>query len=180
MNFDKVISWADREKLLLEISPINQCIIAIDGEDGVGKTTYLAPFLKEKLGANVFNIDENLNKEMGGCLDHINYSQVKRDLNCIPKGPIIIEGVALLDVLNRIGVKPDFIIYACNRSWFNEWESYEDDKLTLEQIIDDVKRKILIVSSSCQLTEFRKEVYQYTFQFNPFKNADKIVLMNHK
>ena len=90
-------------------------VVAIDGRDGVGKTTlgrYLAWFF------NVSLIETDLFLLRGrGQLDY-RYDEVARLINARLEKPrpVIVEGVAVLQLLMRINLAPDFLIYVHNPS----------------------------------------------------------------
>lgn len=88
-------------------------IITIDGRDGVGKTTlgrYLAWYF------NVSLIETDL--YLIPALDHYIYldDQINRIIERRVSAPlpVIVEGVAILEIMKRINRTPHFRIYATN------------------------------------------------------------------
>ena len=88
-------------------------IITIDGRDGVGKTTlgrYLAWYF------NVSLIETDL--YLIPALDHFIYldDQINRiiERRVTSPLPVIVEGVAILEMMKRINRAPDFRIYVTN------------------------------------------------------------------
>ena len=94
-----------------------------------------------------------------------------------PKNPIIIEGIMLLDVLEKAGVNQDYLIYACSTMWFDDWTSeygnhYE--RGTLEEIIKHEESKIKVINVEYEMKGMRKEIYTYKYRQEPFSKADVI------
>jgi uridine kinase len=88
-------------------------IITIDGRDGVGKTTlgrYLAWYF------NVSLIETDL--YLIPALDHFIYldDQINRiiERRVTAPLPVIVEGVAILELMKRISRTPDFRLYVTN------------------------------------------------------------------
>ena len=85
-------------------------LIAIDGPDGVGKSS-LASWLAWQLGAPAIYLDLYMIRDSdplrwrGELLPLI----VTRLL--AHAGPLIVEGILVLDALAQIGQKPDFLVY---------------------------------------------------------------------
>lgn len=86
-------------------------VLAIDGMDGSGKS-WLAERLAASIHAAHLNLDEFLNQKRGGFLDHLRYDELAAAVNrARDGGAVIIEGVCVLEVLQRLGVKPSVHIY---------------------------------------------------------------------
>ena len=85
-------------------------LIAIDGADGVGKSS-LASWLAWQLGAPAIYLDLFVIKDSKPlrwrgellCLVHARL--------VVHAGPLIVEGILVLDALAQIGRKPDFLVY---------------------------------------------------------------------
>jgi hypothetical protein len=85
-------------------------LIAVDGTDGVGKSS-LASWLAWQLGAPAIYLDLYVIKDSKPlrwrgellCLVHARL--------VVHAGPLIVEGILLLDALAQIGRKPDFLVY---------------------------------------------------------------------
>lgn len=78
-------------------------IIAIDGDLGGGKTR-LANTLSEKMQIPILHLDDFLIPRTGRFLDSINYLDLEEGIRKAGFR-VIIEGICLLDVLERIDVK---------------------------------------------------------------------------
>jgi uridine kinase len=86
-------------------------LIAIDGADGVGKSS-LASWLAWQLGAAAIHLDLYLVRDS----DPLRWRS--DDLQRILKtrrveqaSPLVVEGILILDALSKIGRKPDFLVY---------------------------------------------------------------------
>jgi uridine kinase len=99
------------EALQKELGPNRKpLLIAIDGADGVGKSS-LASWLAWQLGMPALHLDLYLIKDSNplgwraGELDLLIRSRV--DIG----RPIIVEGILILDALDQISRRPDFLVY---------------------------------------------------------------------
>ena len=88
-------------------------LVAIDGRDGCGKTT-LGRFLAWHYNVTLIETDLFLYE---GCESPTYYEeQLKRIINkrlSIPR-PVIVEGIAVLKLLEGLNVDPDFLIFIEN------------------------------------------------------------------
>jgi len=86
-------------------------VLAIDGFDGSGKT-YLAERLAASMNATHLKLDDLLNEKGSGFLDHLRYDELATAVDrARQKGAVIIEGVCVQEVLERLRVKPSVHIY---------------------------------------------------------------------
>ena len=107
----------DHKKLITELKgeiyPWRKYLIAIDGITGSGKSG-LARYLAWKLDMPTVETDMLRNKnaiqpsyrlaELG------NLIQERHELG----RPVIVEGIFILDTLNKLGIEPDYVIYVKN------------------------------------------------------------------
>lgn len=87
-------------------------IFAIDGHHGVGKST-VAQQIATLLRIRVIHVDDFLVPGQGGFVDFIRYSELSTALRT---RPVVVEGVCLLAVAERLGIAPDVHIYVEGRS----------------------------------------------------------------
>ncbi len=97
-----------REKLGPDRKPL---LIAIDGADGVGKSS-LASWLAWQLGMPTVHVDLFLVRGSSGPyrwrideIEHVIASRIDH------RRPIIVEGIFILDVLEQISRRPDFMVF---------------------------------------------------------------------
>lgn len=84
-------------------------IIGIDGALGSGKTT-LAQHLSEELQCQSLHLDAYLQKGQGSFICSIRYDELQ-DAIALKKRPFILEGLCLLAILERLSLRPDFLVY---------------------------------------------------------------------
>jgi hypothetical protein len=86
-------------------------LIAVDGADGIGKSS-LASWLAWQLGAPAIHLDFYLvrgSDPLDGAATSCSASSGRDSLST--RGPLIVEGILMLDALDSIGRKPDFLVY---------------------------------------------------------------------
>ena len=83
-------------------------IVSIDGWSGSGKTT-LAKYLASRLKLKRYELDKYVHRERGGFLQYFDYSRLATALDSVPtrSAPVLIDGVCVLEVLRRLGLRPD-------------------------------------------------------------------------
>jgi hypothetical protein len=82
-------------------------LIAIDGYPGAGKST-VAREVAARLGVQCVHLDDFLLRNRGSFLKCLKYAELAASLH---SRPLVVEGVCLLAVLDRIGVIPDVVVY---------------------------------------------------------------------
>jgi uridine kinase len=113
-------------------------LTGVDGIDGSGKS-WLASQLSKELAWLHINLDNYLDKNLGRYVNHVHYDAVRRELDKA-KEPIIIEGVCLLAVLERLQRRLDTFIYVKRVSHYGSWRD-EDDCSVSEDIEEFMNRK---------------------------------------
>jgi hypothetical protein len=99
------------QKLAPLLANLPPKVVAVDGRSGAGKTT-LARFLSWYFNSSLVELDLFLAE--GGLVRR------EADVERIVKFrlglhlPVIVEGLLILDVLDSIGVKPDYTLYVRN------------------------------------------------------------------
>ena len=100
-----------REPDTVDVTRLRSCrIIGIDGDNGAGKST-LANELSQRIGGSVISVDDFLLGNGDAYLSQLNMPNISKAIEAAEE-PIIVEGMLLLDVLDRIGLTPDFMIFA--------------------------------------------------------------------
>lgn len=121
-----MIEFDDSKKLALEVqSSSPHGLVAVDGFSGSGKTTF-AKRLAALLTWEVIHLDCFLNPQKGGFIQHLRYEDLGPKLLV---RPMIVEGVMMLDVLQRLNIASDVFIYVkrigrLHGSWQDEDECY--------------------------------------------------------
>lgn len=178
---------SDIQEIITEITTLHPKIIGVDGEDGQGKSTYLAPQIASSVSGAVIHCDDYLIKKAGSY--KLRLSELGHDIawNTKNKYPLIIEGVMLLKVLSELNIKPSYHVYATS-ILISEWEEYgEYYNKNLEEIIkhdEELMDKIEKVVNPKRRTKpkvdgFRKEMYEYAYNYRPFEIANYVYVSNH-
>lgn len=170
------------ENIIIEtIKETTPEIVGIDGLDGVGKTTLAKEI--EKLLYRRVSLDDYLNKKSDGYFSFLDFERLRKDL--LSGGKFVIEGVILQKVINALGIKVNYLIYATDSVWLDNWsDEYEGKylKTTLEDIISDeeeaVNRLNQVIdpgSKNYEMKGLRREIYEYSFEHRPWLMADIII-----
>ncbi|MDO8569834.1 MAG: hypothetical protein Q7R89_03655 [bacterium] len=176
-----------KQQILDELVKLKPSIIAIDGEDGVGKTTNISPMVASALNASAFSTDDYLDKKKDGYVTFVDYEKLKQEIIKVKKSrPIIIEGMMTLLILEKLELIPDYFIYVCSQMWYDEWLGDNGNySKSFEEIVSETEKRVSIVNevitptSKWTLRGFRKEVYQYTYDRRPFEKAQAVLIVSH-
>lgn len=143
-------------------------LIAIDGNTGAGKSK-LARSLGKRLSTPVIHLDDLLRKRQGTYLRALRLSRLRtliaRSLS------IIVEGVCLLKALDRLRLKPDFIIYVrrVNRGrWLDEDELVPVNEL--EAHLAGLRGEVRMFGGSGDLG-ISEEIIRYHSEYRPHAKA---------
>lgn len=183
INFMEIES---KQQILDELVKLKPSIIAIDGEDGVGKTTIISSMIALALNASTFSTDDYLDKKKDGYVAFVDYEKLKQEITQVGKPrPVIIEGMMTLLVLEKLELTPDYFIYVCSQMWYDEWLGDNGNySKSFEEVVSEIEKRVSIVNkvvnpiSKWTLRGFRKEVYRYTYDQNPFEKARAVLIMN--
>jgi hypothetical protein len=160
-------------------------LIGIDGFDGSGKT-FLAGRLAKTLSARHINLDDFLNDNESGFLNHLRYEELQAAANeALAAGRVIVEGDCLRAVLGRIGLAADSHVYVKQVSADGSW--HRADFLNLA---DSVEETLAIEQESAErfeecrgnivepgknlITGLRRDLITYHFHYRPHECADLI------
>jgi len=173
----------DVQSILDAIGKKKPKILGIDGIDGVGKTA-IAVKLDLEFGYVRVSLDDHLEKNQKGYFNFIDYKKLKSKIELCKGKFLVIEGVLLQKVLNKIGVKPNFMIYMSNIVWVYDWlEDFQGKYygLKLEEIIDEVEKGVNKLNEATtpdakpyKMSGFRREIYEYTYAYLPWEKADLV------
>jgi hypothetical protein len=163
-------------------------VLGIDGKDGTGKTT-LAKHLAESIGASVISLDEFIEKNKDAYVSVLRVPHLKRAIAEV-SGPVIIEGVCLLDALKRMAIPLSRLVYVKRISSYGVWcdeevcdppedvEAYlakqrEDNRLFAE-LEAHLEGSEGAATEDAQLTGLRTELIRYHAKYRPVHQADYV------
>jgi hypothetical protein len=156
-------------------------IISVDGWDGSGKTT-LATDLAAHLSFAHYELDAYLHREQGGFLEHLDYARLATALRTRAPAtqPPLVEGICVLQVLDRLDLRSDIKIYVRRISASGIWHDglRIDPSKTVEQVIADDRRaaELWAEIDGEQFVRGHEplawEVIRYHYAYTPHETAD--------
>jgi len=152
---------------LKNISFDSKSIVSIDGVDGVGKTTLSSKIAQELCISNI-ELDDFVQKNQNGYINHIDYDRLLKKI--ITDKPVVVEGICVLEILNRIQIKPDVSIYikVVDRYGFcNGQIKYCPPAKSADEVINERKSKGFSVG-------YEEDVIRYHYSFKPHEKSDYI------
>lgn len=159
----------------------NSYVITIDGWDYTGKST-LAKRLAEELNLCVIELDQFLNKNQGGYVQHIQYERLRNAFAHASHPRVLVEGICILKVLQRLRISPNIQVYMKKLSAEETWHPglTLDPGKNAEQVIEEDKslRKQIAVRRGNPGTEatglevLEYEIIRYHYTFKPHETAD--------
>lgn len=173
----KVFQISEIQTLADEIKNLNKKITVIDGEDGLGKSTVIAPIIAEACQAHIVHLDDYLIKKQGTY--KLKLDKLLTDINDkIKTEAVVIEGIMPIRILEKINITPDIYVYvegsSARMNWGKEYGYYLGK--TLNEIFDYVESQMQRITPSSKLNTFRKGLIEYHYNYRPFESADyKIV-----
>lgn len=94
------------------VSVLPDPLVAIDGVDGVGKTT-LAKKLSATLGWPTVDLDDHIGPNGRTYADQVLFADLAE---AIRPRPVILSGIHMLEVLDRVGARADFLVHVVRLS----------------------------------------------------------------
>jgi tRNA A37 threonylcarbamoyladenosine biosynthesis protein TsaE len=115
-------------------------IVSIDGWSGSGKTT-LARDLADRLSLRRCELDEYVHEQRGGFLEHLDYPRLSTALANVrtASAPVLVDGICVLEVLERLGLRSDLKVYVRKISASGIWHDglNLDPSRTAEEVIEE-------------------------------------------
>ncbi|MGH7792806.1 MAG: hypothetical protein ACREOB_10890 [Thermodesulfobacteriota bacterium] len=165
--------------------------IAIDGRDGVGKTT-VAGALQKAIGGTVISLDDFVPNNCGGYVPYLKTVELRAALETSSR-PHIVEGVCVLAALQRVSYEPNVLIYIKRLANYGYWhdENTCDPTEPVEELIARLNAEIasfarldaelsgepLLEGEKPRLTPLREEIIRYHALYRPSRRATIIFLM---
>jgi len=109
-------------------------IIGIDGMNGSGKTC-----VARKLSFPHVNVDDFLVRNEGSFLRNVKYGELETHIQVLRarNTPVIVEGVCLLDVLDRLHLRADCLIYIKRIGASGTWHDQDICEIATEQELNE-------------------------------------------
>jgi hypothetical protein len=164
------------EEVLAVLSAKGAKRIGVDGTDGAGKSD-LATRISAALRIPHLDLDDVLEKNQGGFINHIKYGELRR---AAPEAGFVISGVCLLDVLERAEIAIEALVYVKMYHlgyWSDEREL--DVMEPLEQFLV-AERVVLSQIENRPVTDFGlgEEIIKYHYHRRPFNRSDVVFRRN--
>lgn len=123
---------------LFEKLRTEQCnIIGVDGTNGARKTT-VAGALAMELDLPLISLDNYLQKNQGGFVEHLQYDELLNDIK--EHRNFIVEGVCLLQALEKVNTQLDILLYV-KRYHHGLWADERELCVPLEQVEEFLKEE---------------------------------------
>ncbi len=165
-------------------------VVGIDGADGSGKT-FLATEIGTVLNLSVLSVDDFVEKERGNYVKHIHQAELEAALGGTATG-VIVEGVCLLDVLDRLRFSADCLIYVkrCDADgfWYEDGD-YDDPSRSADVVLARLSQQLAAMADlTCPFhnepgdpfagsaTPLREEIIRYHYRARPHERADFVYL----
>jgi cytidylate kinase len=167
------------EKVCLEglieiVSSSENQIIAIDGVANSGKST-LASKILETLAIDGFDLDDIRDLSKSSYLKQLDYEIISQKITDRKK-TIVVHGLFMRQVLERIKIKADVYIYVKRMSKSGYWADmeYSYDTPTEKKISQLESNLSLINKKTVSLGESSRDVFYYHDKYKPHLNTDYI------
>ena len=162
-------------------------VISIDGVNGSGKS-YLSSFLSKKNGYSYIDIDgDYLIPNKGKYIDFIRYNELKGKIAALLTGDktIVVDGICILKVLNKIGFNSDIKIYV-KKLRLGRWRDGNlfDYRRNIADVLSEKRASLeefenvsaCIEGRSPEINDSEEdmfhEIIRYHFEYEPDINAD--------
>jgi hypothetical protein len=178
------------ELIRTSYTPALSGTIAIDGRDGVGKTS-LAIVLQNRIGGTLVSLDDFLMENRGGYVPNLKTGKLKAILATAIR-PIVIEGVCMLSALERVGHENNLLIYVKRLVGGYYWVDEEmcDPEEPVDELISrraqearsfaqldaELSGELLPEHDEPGLTPLREEIIRYHARYRPSRHAEIIFL----
>jgi hypothetical protein len=154
-------------------------LIAIDGFDGCGKTM-LARTLRDHLACQLIEIDDFLNRNEVGYVEHLRYEDLKVVLaeGISNDHLVVIEGICILEVLARLAAVSDVHIYVKRVRLFGSTVYWSDR----EACDSPFQPEEYLRQSWEEVKEFRGMMGEPVEDSNPLSDSTErdLVMYHHK
>jgi len=159
--------------------------VAIDGSDGVGKTT-LATDLQAIIGGTVVSLDDFVVENQGGYVPYLKTKELSGEL-ANGRRPLIVEGICVLAALERVVVQSNVLVYVKRVDEEGYWYDEEtcDPSEPVDELIARLAQEVAALDrfhreqsgeppleeDAPKLTPLREEIIRYHATYRPSSRA---------
>jgi len=162
---------AEKNQIIKRIR-VEKCkLVGLDGSPGAGKKTF-ARSLANIFSGNLIQFDKYLsNVSAGKYYDILNLDELKIDIENGLKSQniIFVVGICLQEILGKINVVPDLIIYVRNKH-LKFWTNMDIDKTKLDVIINTIEMN----SNKVEREDLESTNAKYHHYFSPVTRSDLV------
>jgi len=178
-------SYADLEAAIPDAIDQGTYLIAVDGMDGVGKTT-LSKKLGAALSARVVHLDDFIQQnEEGLYVKFIELEPLGQAIMRVTSSApcVIVEGVCVLAVLDQLGVLPGFHVYVKELKFGRLWQHKDklygsaatlDEKLAQEDELNQKFAELEPEVEGLAPDNLRRDLIRYHWRYRPDEHANVV------
>lgn len=168
------------EQVVDALRSLGAICIGVDGSDGVGKTT-LSKTIATRMEFPVLSLDDYLVPKQGGFLEFLQYDRLRDAISTAPC--LVIEGVCLLQALERVQVQIDALVYV-KRYHLGCWADERELSLTepLEGFLARERKLVSLIrgdDAADQCLGVTEEIIRYHHAKSPQNSAQIIYRVTH-
>jgi len=131
-----------------------------------------------------------LSRNKGDYLEFINFGKLDSILSINRHKKLVIEGVLLQKVLQKLDTHADYTIYIANSIWARDWFTGDEGKycnMQLDEIVKQIENEITRVKQLVELNAtpyvlsgFEKKLVEYSFEYKPWDIANIVLRLDYE
>lgn len=169
------MQYYKRDKIINIIKDNKFNIVAVDGYTSFGKSK-LASYIAKETDSKIIHLDKFLTKNKKDYLQAVDLKKLAEEIYHNKK--IVLEGVFMYKILEKIELKPDLFIFCTNEDFITEWKYYIDSEKSFNFLIKERVNNLNVIMELegkpkiNKIDPFHYELDKYIFDYVPFLNAD--------